>query len=85
MLKCEIGKGIQCKMMLRGSGDEITVDVLNIIKHIFNAFQRKSPARAEVFRTELLALLQDPKSPIFDGSGESTVIDLSAFQGGAGK
>lgn len=85
MLRCEIGKGIQGKMLLHGSGNEITNDVLNIIKTIFNSFQRKSPARAERFRAELLAFLIDPQSPIFDGSGEATVIDLSAFQGGAGK
>lgn len=60
-------------------------DVLNIIKYLYNTFRRKNSAAAETFRLALLTILQDPESGIFDGNGQATVIDLSAFQGGAGK
>ena len=80
MLKCEIGKNTDCRMMAAGSTMEIVDDILNIIKFLFNHFQRRSPAQAKMFRENLVAILQDPESPIFDGSGEYTAIDLSRFQ-----
>lgn len=81
MLKCEIGDGIDCKMMAAGSTMNLTDDVLNIIKYLYNTFLRKNPAQAKLFREALVTILQEPDSPIFNGNGQATVIDLSPFQG----
>ena len=82
MLKCEIGENIDNKMIVQGSTMNIADDVLNIIKYLYNTFRQRNPVQAEMFRKALLIVLQNPESSIWDGSGRSTSIDLSAFQGG---
>ena len=77
MIKCEIGKNVDCSLMAAGSTEDLVDDVLNIIKWNYNAMRSRNPGQAEAFRLLIQTILLDPKCEVFNGEGDFTMIDLS--------
>jgi hypothetical protein len=63
--------------MAAGSTEDLVDDVLNIIKWNYNAMRNRNPAQGEAFRLMIQTILSDPRSKVFDGKGDFTMIDLS--------
>lgn len=67
MLKAEIEKGKQT-IMANGSGTDLLLDIAILIGTIHGQLRNSRPEIAEIFQRELLTVLTDPRSGVWEMS-----------------
>ncbi len=60
------------KMVVAVSGDlkEITANIAHVISDLYSNIYIHDPGAAEAFRAAIVGLTTDPKSPVWDRSGD---------------
>lgn len=67
MIETKVGKGIECRLINRGTPSELAEDVGNIVRGIYTGFLRaNNPGGGAFFRTLLQFYLCDPESPVWE-------------------
>lgn len=84
MMKCEVGteKG---SIMVKGSTDDIAVDIAYIVARVYNTVKMQSAEGAEELRVNLLTLLA-PGSPVWEapeGHGKAVRVMIPKMEGTA--
>lgn len=66
MIKCNINrKKGKSWVKSTGTAEEMMVETTALIKLIYLGIHEKSPEAAETFKTKLLGVLLDPKTPVW--------------------
>ena len=60
MLKCEVGKEIDCKIATEGTILDFINDICNIAQGIHDQLKRNSPLEAKLFRGLLIQAIAQP-------------------------
>ena len=84
MLKCEVGTG-KGSIMVKGSADDIAVDIAYIVARVYNTIKMQSVEDAEELRRNLLALME-PDSPVWvapEGHGKAVCMMIPKMEGAA--
>ena len=80
MIKCEVGKG-RAAVMASGSTKELAVELIALIREIYNAMKDDDPDHADFFRFMVKRGLDDD-SPVWSSS---TKPDVSIVMSSPGK
>ena len=62
MLKCEVGKDIDCKLELDGTILDFVNDICNIAQGVHHQLKQTSRFEAEVFRKLLIQTMNQPET-----------------------
>lgn len=84
MLKCEIGPG-KGSILVKGSADDIAVDIAYIMARVYNTIKMQSPEDAEELRKNVMALME-PDSPVWaapEGHGKAVCVMIPKVEGTA--
>ena len=65
MLKCKIIRNKRIKVKALGTGHELTVELLALIQNMYRNIAKKNPEVGGMFKTQLIASLLDPESPVW--------------------
>lgn len=60
MLKCEVGKDIDCKLESEGTILDFVSDICNIAQGVHDELKRNSPLEAKLFRGLLIQAIANP-------------------------
>lgn len=67
MIKCNIEKGKKIKIKAAGPLNEINTDICTLIKMTYSTINQECPEAATEFKNQLIGVLLDPDSPVWDG------------------
>lgn len=76
MLKCEVGAGKGGGIVVKGTSEDLAVDVAYVVGRVHHAIRQQHPEGAQEFRESLLKLME-PDSPVWQlpaGGGTSVCV-----------
>ena len=65
MLKCKIKKGGTVRVKASGTAQDLMVETGALIQEVYRNIRKQNPVAAKGYRSHLLGLLLDPKSPVW--------------------
>ena len=65
MLKCHIKKGGSIAVRASGTAKDLMVETAAMIQNVYQNIRRQHPEAAEGYKTALIGVLLDPKSPVW--------------------
>ena len=65
MLKCNVKRGSKCQIKASGTAEDLMVETGALIQEIHKNIKQQNPEAAAGYKSHLIGLLLDPKSPVW--------------------